>query len=159
MSRKITQEEFDRLYSDDITHKDYDNIICKVDKRFSFIMTTICPSVKKKGWFDYGNGNTVTDGYFDPEYYKKEIEMGGEGFDLPAPYGDACPVYIPTRWLWEDDFAEEFRLEVKKITLEKKRAKEKAKKKRDERKTEKVEMKKVISSKLTKEELKFIIFK
>lgn len=159
---QITQEEFDSIYSDDISKKNYDIIIGKINDRFSFVMTTICPSLKKKGWFDYGNLSWERDGHaghFDPEWYKEEIELGGEDFDLSAPYGGAEPTWIPTKWLWEDDFKEQFDSEVKKAALEEKLEKEKLKKKREEKKAKKSEMKKLISSKLTKEELKFVTFK
>jgi len=80
MSEKITQEEFNRLYSDDISKKEYDAIIAKIDARFSHIMLTLVPSLKKKkGWFDYGNCNydsEVSGGFFDPEDYKKFIAVG-----------------------------------------------------------------------------------
>ena len=155
---KITKREFDSLYSDDITKKEYDRIIDKIDSRFSEIVLTLKPDLRKKGWYDYGNcsyDSEESGGYFDTQWYKDEIEIGGEYAYLPDPYGE----YIPTRWLWEDGFEVEFSKEVaghkKALELKKKKAKETAQK----RKLEKVKLRKSIEKKLTKEELKIIKFK
>ena len=52
---KITKEEFDSLYSNNITKKNYDIIISKIDERFSEIIRKIIPNLNRKGWYDYGN--------------------------------------------------------------------------------------------------------
>jgi hypothetical protein len=153
---KITKKEFDSLYSDDITKKEYDRIINKIDNRFSEIMMTLLPN-PTKGWFDYGNCNYDSEesgGYFDPHWYKEEIEIGGECSYLPDPFGE----YIPTRWLWEDfqvEFAKEKAGHRKALEI----AKTKKKKAAEKLKLKKEKLRKSIEKKLTKEELKAIKFK
>jgi hypothetical protein len=152
---KITKEEFDKLYSDDITKKEYNGTINKINDRFLEIITTLVPDIK--GWFDYGNcsyDSDISDGRFDINAYKETIYLGGEGYELPEPFID----YIPTKWLWED-FKSEFKKEVadykEKIKIQKERAKKTAQARKEKRKILKVSIRK----KLTKEELKVIKFK
>lgn len=154
---KITQKEFDSLYSDSITKKDYDAIITKIDTRFTEIVTYLNPKVLENGWFDYDNcsyGSDGSNGFFEPERYKKEIGIGGECPELKYPYGS----YIPTRWLWED-FKEEFDRET--TAYEKNVEAKKLKEKTEVLKQElgKKELQKSIKAKLTKDELKVISFR
>lgn len=156
---KITESEFLELYSDKITKKRYDEIIAKIDLRFAEIMFVMCPALKRKGWFDYGNCNYDAEesgGYFDPENCEKVIEFAGENYTVPEPYESYRS--FPTSWLWQD-FEEEFHAEVQKFKDEKEQEKQTAKMKREALKVKKAEMRKIIESKLTKEELKFITFK
>jgi hypothetical protein len=149
---KITEAEFNKLYDANVSKREYDEIVSRIDERFYEIMATICPSLKRTGWVDYGNCNYDADdsgGWFDPDYYKEEIEVGGQ-FTLPEPYNCGCS--FPTRWLWEDNFKSEFDAEVEACKQEKE-------KKKETLKSKKAEMRKVIEAKLTKEELKFIKFK
>ena len=77
---KITKEQFESLYSDKITKKEYDHIISLITDRFS----EICKKIIKHHndmWFDYGNCDYYSEnsgGYFDPKEYKNFIEIGGE---------------------------------------------------------------------------------
>lgn len=165
---KITKEQFDKLYSKDVSKKEYDNIISKIDERFAEICNKILLKNPRR-WYDYANcdyNSENSNGYFDPEEYKLEIAIGGEYASLPEPfysypyedknsYLENC---FPTRWLWED-FEKEFKTQVKKYKLEILKEKEMAKNKRLELKNKKSEFKKIIQSKLTKEELKYIKFK
>lgn len=165
---KITQEQFNRIYSKNITKKEYDDIITQINERFNEICNKIL--LKNPGrWFDYSNcgyGSEYSNGYFDPEEYKMEISIGGEYAKLPEPFysypyedKDSClENCFPTRWLWED-FEEEFKTQVDKYKLEILKEKESTKNKRQELKNKKSEFKKIIRSKLTKEELKYICFK
>ena len=36
-TNKITKKEFDKLYDDGITKKEYDEILAKIDNRFNYI--------------------------------------------------------------------------------------------------------------------------
>jgi hypothetical protein len=161
---KIAKERFDKLYSEDITKKEYDRIIDDINGRFAEIVYKLNPEIKHKGWFDYGNCNydsSVSGGYFDPEKYKQFIEVGGEEHSgFPEPY-NMCEGYyngFPTRWLWED-FEEEMLKTVNECKQKKINDKIKAKIKKEELKKKKAEFKEIITSKLTKEELKYITFK
>lgn len=154
---KISKEEFDKLYDENITKKEYDRIIEKINVRFSEIMTTLKPALKKKGWFDYGNCDYYSEesgGYFDPQVFKTDISVGGEHSNLKDPFS-YC---IPTRWLWEP-FKAEYNREVKAFEAEEEKRKAKAKERRQERKAEKDKLIKSIKSKLTAEELRVIKFK
>ena len=156
---KITEKEFESLYNSNCTKQNYDKIISKIDDRFYEIVTTLVPSVKKKGWVDYGNCNYESEdsnGYFDPKEYKEEIYVGGEYCFLPEPYG--CDNSFPTRWLWED-FEKEFKSSVERFNREETDEKELKKLKREKRKELKLKFRKIIESKLTKEELKYVKFK
>jgi hypothetical protein len=154
---KITKKEFDSLYSDNITKKEFDRIISKIDNRFSEIVLTLKPSLRTKGWFDYENCNYDSEesgGYFDLDWCKEVIEVGGEYSELPEPF--SCG--FPTRWLWEDfevEFAKEVAGHKKALELSKTKKKQTAEK----LKIKKAKLRKSIERKLTKEELKVIKFK
>ena len=162
---KITNEEFKKLYSDDIKKTEYDDIIAQIDERFGDVVLLIHPKIKDDGWFVYGNYNHYDEddeGEFDIDDYKTEISIGGTcEFPEPYCYTDEGTGYIPTRWLWTDDdqILKEFKAEVEKSKNEKLAKKDSNKQKRELLKRKKAEMKSVIQSKLTKEELKFIKFK
>lgn len=150
--KKITKEEFDNLYSDTISKKDYDYIDAKIDMRFAEIISGIRTN---NGWFDYSNegGKYGPGGTFDKEDYKENIRFTGEA-KVPFPYSDD----IPTRWLWED-FEEEFRREVEKDKEREQDKKEKTKIQRQARKQKLLELQESIKNKLTKDELRAVSFK
>lgn len=154
---KITKEEFDKLYSDDIRKKEYDAIIVKINDRFSEIVKTLLPDRDRRAWFDYGNcgyeGGFV--GYFDIQDYKENIQVGGEYISLPPPYINGGNKF-PTRWLWEDGFKEEFYKEVIAYKTEAKVKKVIEKQKREAKEKKNKEMEKIIRSKLTDEELRYV---
>jgi len=153
---KITKEQYLLLRSDDITEREYDAIIRIVSDRFGDILRYI--SIKLK-WWDYDNcadsGDMGGDGWFDPKKYNEYdyIRFSGE-FKLPEPYR----YEIPIRWLWED-YEEEFKRKVQQFKLDEQKEKENNKLKRDVLKLKKEEMRKLITSKLTNEELKYVKFK
>lgn len=165
---KITKEQFNRIYSKNVSKRDFDNIISKIDERFAEICGLILLKNPKR-WFDYANctyDSENSNGYFDPEEYKLEIPIGGEYANLPEPFQsypdedrDSClENCFPTRWLWED-FEEEFKTRVDKYKLKILKDKEVAKNKRQELKNRKLEAKGAIRSKLSKEELKYVKFR
>lgn len=159
---KISKEQFDKLYSDNVLKWEYDEIIESIDQRFREVVSLVN---KKLGWFVYGNydDDSETDnGYFDVESNKEFIPVGGEGnFPEPFCFSDEGIGFIYTRWLWMDDndILEEYKAEVEEAKLEKEKEKQIEKQKRQDKKAKKEEMKKIISSKLSKEELKYIKFK
>lgn len=162
---KITKAQFDLLCTDNITKKDYDAIISKIDIRFFEICRHIIPI---GFWYDYGNCDDPDDygncdesaGYFDLADYNEYIEIGGD-CEVPMPYstlnefGNAA---IPTRWLWED-FEDEFKKEVENYKSEQEKLKIKQKQDKQALKEKKKILQAQIRSKLTKEELKVISFK
>ena len=153
---KITKEEYLSLYDENISKKNYDTIISKIDARFYNIIKGIST---RFSWFDYDNenGECNKSGYFEPKRYKETDYISFSGsYSIPLPYS-ICDG-IPIRWLWED-YEEEFKSEVKKEEIKKFKMKEIEKTKRGELKDKKSKIKEIIRSKLTKEELKFIEFK
>jgi hypothetical protein len=149
---KITKEEFLSLKSDDITKKDYNSIVSKIDDRFNYIMREVLS--KYLNWWDYNNGNSEAeiDGFFDPDDYDEDssIKLDGE-WDIPEPYQHTD---FPIRWLWED-FEEEFKMHVLDYRVAKEMKKIEDRSKREQ----KEKMKENISNKLTEEELTYITFK
>ncbi len=161
----ITKEQFDQLYSPDIKKSDYDKIMSLIDDRFFEIVRLVFDDYFK--WFDYDNLNYNAEGqsgYFDQDRYRENIRIeGAKGNKIPEPYcyTDDGNAFIPTRWLWTSDkeILKEFRTEVQKYKEKNLLDKAKAKQKREELKEKKKLMKSIISSKLTKDELKYISFK
>lgn len=158
---KITKQEFDKLYDNNISKKEYDSIIDKIDDRVSDIVHIMVPNATKgNNWYAYGNVDYYDEnsgGEFDPTEYKKYIEIG-RSCSLPGPYDDEYDNYFPTRWLWED-FEEEFKKETSQYNSNQEKEKDRKKKQREELKLKKEQFKSIIQSKLTKEELKYIKFK
>jgi|688.fasta_scaffold600328_2 hypothetical protein len=167
----ITKAEFDELSDPSVTKKRYDTIIAKINNRFLEIMKKISrlgtkgsPWHANAPWVDYDNCSYEKDGpsgYFDPERYYENISYVGGNLKTPEPWSDfGCDEgSFPTRWLWEENFFEEFTREVtahEKAELEKK---QKLLKQKGDREQKKKEMKQTIMQKLTKEELKYIKFK
>ena len=159
----MTKEEFDKIYDPNIPKRDYDALKEQIDMRFRKVVCLF--NLKSKyGWFDFENGGYESDkqGFFDENKYRKYIGIYGDrDIKIPEPYGRKGEYQIPTRWLWtsDDDVKKEIATEVKKYKDEKELARAKAKLTRENRKKHLKDMKEVITSKLTKEELKCITFK
>lgn len=153
----ITKEQFDSLYGDGISKKEYDNIISRVDKRFCEICKVFLKMTdKSQGWFDYDNLSYEfeVDGRFDIHEYKEYIGIEGD-------YINAAPGYdlaFPTRWLWED-FENELKQTSKEYEQKEKTKKQKAAVYRKARKEKILALRASIENKLTPEELKVIKFK
>lgn len=161
---KIDKKDFDKLYSDSITKKEYDEIIGKIDKRFA----EICKKYLKRKyrmWYDYGNCSYEgypSNGYFDPNLYKDSIDIGGEYVTTVTGNEDNC---FPTFWLW-GDFEQEIEKEKKwyaeqeakeKREVEEKKAAKKAKE--DAIRDNLDSLMASVKLKLTAEEMQIIRFK
>ena len=159
---KITKEQFDKLYSDDISKKEYDKLIENIEDRVNKIWRQICKISKRKlEWWafendvDLGHGNGSTGGEFDPKEYRDFITIIGDVTRSGSEYDDG----FPTRFLWQDDFEEEVVRSLEADKVEQLNEKQLAKQKREELKIRKEKFKTIIKSKLTKEEFKYITFK
>jgi hypothetical protein len=143
----ITKEMFDSLTSDSITRKNYNRIIVLIDKRVDEIADVFLKPGYR--WY-YGNPSRIYDGFFDPVDFAENIVLVGQ---VRPVYGRSSS--FPTRWLWEESFAEEIAANIEKYkqSLLIKRAQ------REKKNLRKAELKASIQSKLTKEELKAIKFK
>ncbi len=157
----ITKAQFDSLFSEDITKKQYDVIIAEIDKRFHEICKKFIHKESGsdgRGWYDYGNvsyDDENSEGYFDPEEYKENIQVGGEWIDTSPGY-DA---EFPTRWLWEENWEEEMKQTSEKYKQEVLAEKQKKKQQRETKKQQAEILKRSIKAKLTSEELKIVRFK
>ena len=151
MKNKITKEQFFKLKDQNITRSEYNDILSSIDDRFDHIIRK--HSIQ---FFWWGYDDSDSGGSFNPDGYDEnsKIEFCGS-FNFPDPYYSN---QIPIRWLWED-YEEEFENTIAEFERKKKLKSEKAKENRQQLKIKKAEMKKIISEKLTKEELKYIKFK
>lgn len=163
----IKQSDIDLLSSDDISKKNYDQIIKSIDDRFGYVFLKFMEIVGRTvDWFDFDNeGGEYTRGYFDPNEYKDEIMITGSyDHDHKSINSFYDSDAIPTKWLTYD-FEEELLADFSKHQAnEKVLNEEKIKINRlkksewdsDTAKTKK--MKELIKSKLTSEELKYVKF-
>jgi hypothetical protein len=154
---KITKEEFEALFSDSITKKQYDGIIRKINDRFDEICKKFFRHKGTDYWFDYDTvsyDDRDAEGYFDPESYKEYIGVIGENINPPPGYDRV----FPTRWLWED-FEEEMKQVIEDSEKQLKTKKEEKKRQAELRKQRIKVLKASIKTKLTPEELKIVKFK
>lgn len=158
---RISKERFDKLYDENITKKEYDSIIGDIDDRFVEIVKLIS-SEKNKGWFDYGNcgyDHYRSAGYFDPDEYREYISIGGENRSIPEE--SDCKDAFPTRWLWtdNDEILGEFSATIAASKAMQEKKKLSSEQTFEAKRLEKLTMKRIITSKLTREELTYIMFK
>lgn len=157
-TNKITQDEFNSLFGEDITVRTQKELVAKITNRVNEIIRKIA----KVSWWDFCGGEGEVEGDFFKSFYsdKKFIRLDGE-YGLPEVY-DCGSEWFPTHWLWTDYEAE---FEQDKINFEK--AKEEKKQKNIEKKKRKAANAKIhaanqeriwksISEKLTKEEMLYI---
>jgi hypothetical protein len=159
---KLTKQDLANLSSDDITKREYNNLISRISDRVDTIWRKICKiSGRKLDWWafendvDLGNGNGSTGGEFDPESDRDFITIIGDVTRNDSEYDDG----FPTRFLWEDDWEKEVVQSLEADKKEKLKAKQSAKQKREDLKIERNINIRLIKAKLTKEELKYITFK
>ena len=155
----ISKIDFDALYEPDIKKREYEAIISLIDDRFNEIVEKLIPGCRSgRNWYAYGNCDYSEEsscGFFDAIEHKEEIYIGGEHSYLEEPYGTS----FPTRWLWEEDFEQEYLEAVKKCKDKFSENKAIKKQKRIDLLAKKLQFRKLIEQKLTKEELKYIEFK
>lgn len=149
----IDKEDFDKLFDENLTIKEQARIIELIDERADYICRKYLLVKNTDTWWDYDNGSKEVDGQFDAELYREYIDIDCSQL---KPWTASCNSF-PTKWLWESD--EEIEAEIKSLSDEEQDKKEKAKQKRIDKKKQLDLLKKSISSKLTKEELKVIKFK
>ncbi len=143
---KLTKKQFDRLYDESITKKEYDEIIRKVDNRLAEILERLFRFSKNKdSWWEYA------DDEFQPDDCKDYIAIDVEGKlndVVDYLYYDG----IPTRWLWDDGFESEHKKNLDKYNemLQKEKTLKQTLQK------DKIKIHKSIKDKLTKEELKHV---
>lgn len=160
----ITQEQVQKLATEDITVKEQRQLLSDIDDRVRHILHNVLKILGgNRAWYSYDNEFDGDGGNFNYAEYKDDIGFVGRTSIKPPFGGDSFgeEFYIPTRWLWssDEDIIKEYTEETEKVIAEEKLKKEQAKIKRDELKVRKAKMKEIITAKLTKEELKFIKFK
>lgn len=155
----VSKEEFESLYTDTITHKNYDLIVNRIGHRVTEILTSLGIYRATGSWWDYDNCSYDAEesgGYFDTERYRETIGIGGENLHFPEPWRWDYPLGIPTRWLWEKGYKKEFNARIKEFELSERKARAKKDKQKKDAKKNKEKLMKSIKSKLTKAELKLL---
>lgn len=152
----MTKERFNKLSSDNITKKEYDQILAEIDGESDDIWRFITTeSGATLDWWIFGN-DIEGKGDFDPFSYNKFISIIGENtISYQNPYYEG----FPTELLWDENWRETVKNEIEKSKKEINEKKLKIKLNRENKKGYRAELKKIIQSKLTKEELKVITFK
>lgn len=156
----ITKEQFNKLDTEDITKKEYDEILSLITTRVDEVWRAILKAQNRKlDWYDFQNGGTeeTGPGYFDPRWYREAIPLVGCWTGWMEGENPFCEEF-PTRFLWEENFLDEVKEETEKYKKEEEDKKAKAELKRAETKKRKAKIRKQIEAKLTKEELKYIKF-
>lgn len=147
----ITKKEVESLLNPNITVKRYHEIITKIDTKFDEICAKLLVKISpSRSWYDYDTVNYDAEnpiGFFDPVCYKEFIFIDGEHI-----YSKTDDMKFPTKWLWEKNWEKELEKNIEQFH-NKKYGKIK---KNIEYKNKLV---KSIKNKLTKEELKLILFK
>lgn len=163
---KIDKDYFDKLYDPNVTKRDYDAIISAIGDRTNHIWRIIIKiSSRNLGWWAFsndvelGDGNGSTGGEFDPETDKEFIEVMGD-FTTRDEEEYLFNEGFPTRFLWTDDseWKNEVLKNIEECYAKHALAKEKAKQDREQAELKRKETIKIIKSKLTKEELKYVQF-
>ena len=153
---KLTKNLFDKLSDPEIKHSEYVFITKLIDDRFSEICRTLLKN-RKLSWFDYDNhgDDENSPGHFSIKEHSEYIGIGGRHNGLKEPFGWE----FPTRWLWEDDYLNQYTTEVEKYNLKIEEEKNAKKQQYIINKEKRKKMIELIKSKLTREELSYISFK
>lgn len=162
-SEKLDEDKIKKIINGSATILEFENIKKKIDDRFCYIINKISEIIQVElDWFDYDNlGEGEEDnGYFDPKLYSNKIGIvyyykggsyKGKNFEL---YDNS----IPIEFLWSDfedivlNEFNKFKSDTDLATLNEKIKKES----QDKKLKEIIEQ---VKSKLTKEELSYIVFK
>lgn len=155
-SAPLSEEEYERFYSDDITVKEQKYIFTKITARSNYIVRCCYKFPDYTWWsFDENDLDRIEDFFYalTRENNVDCVKLQGnfnENEYYPYPHG--C---FPLKWLWQD-FEEDLQklLANEKDRLEKEKIQKKAK--RIEKKKKEKEMLKSILDKLTAEECKFL---
>ena len=159
---KITQAEFDSLFSEDITIGTQKAILAQIEERISYIILKIDRNI---GWCVYIGSRVEYGGKFFKCVDRTHEHMTISGaFSTPECYENTT-AWFPTHWLWTD-FEQEF--EQDKINFEK--AKEEKKQKNIEKRKRKAANAKIhaanqeriwksVKEKLTQEEISYIMLR
>lgn len=145
------------LGSDQITKKNYDQIIAMIDNRFDYVLNKAMEILGRKvHWYAYGNVKDGEDeaGEFDPDLYAEEIEFAG---DINSGKFDLYEFYIPTKWLSED-FEDALKSELTTAKKQKAQRDLRSRQVAQDRKSRRKDVIASIKKKLTAEELSFISF-
>ena len=155
---KLDKAEFDLVYDENISRLSYEKLREKVISRIGYIWNKILEIQGRKlsDWYDFDNGDRGNAGEFDENRYSEEVTFYGQFESLK--YESSFSHGFPTRFLWED-FEDEVMETDKREKGEDEQRRVNAKLKMESRKKRLLELRKVIESKLTKEELSAINFK
>lgn len=113
MNHKLTQDEFNELFDDNVSVKRHKELVSKATERFCYVIHILEETVGRKWhWFDFNNEDgEYHKGHFDPELYRNEIAFTGEMSPLDNREFDLYDEEFPTSWL-KDDFEAELKRKV-----------------------------------------------
>lgn len=112
-NHKLTQEEFHNLFDEEVSVKEKNLAVKKIEKRFDYIMQKMGEIIGFTiDWYDYDNAGEDTDtpGYFDSDRYGSHIRFLGK-FYYKNDYFKKYQNEFPTDWL-KDDFEQVLKKEV-----------------------------------------------
>jgi len=157
---KITKQEFDSLFNDNITKKEYDIIIEKINQRVDEICEKFLHETNRhmSCWYAYDNSCDGYDGFFDPKKYKENIKFTCENMKPPEVYQHGYYTQFPTRWLWENTWETEMNDNITKCKEKQIKEKQEQKEQKEKHLKEINALKQSIKNKLTREEFKIIKF-
>jgi len=162
----ITKELVHKLNDENITKREYDDIVDEIGKRVDHIWKTLLKiSNRKYRWSAFQNHEQRPQtrsgfgGCFDPENDGDFIRLDG-GFICHSFDGDFFDGF-PTRFLWTDDdiWKSEVLNHIKQNKIKLDQEDRDKKKKAEAKKIERNKIIESIKSKLSKEELKYVSFK
>ena len=166
-NHRLIKEEFELIFSEDITIKLRKELLEKINKRFEYIIPKAFDLLDVKvGWYDFSNESEEANGWFDPDRYNRGVtsfRCEHDNTDCEHSFVDTWQ--FPNSWYYED-FEEDFLEEVANFDKKRKEREALAKKKRLEKKKKKESfLKKAaafqesIRAKLSEEEMKYSTFR
>jgi hypothetical protein len=110
----LEPEDFKQIFNENIMLKKHNQLIGKIEERFSYIMNQLSLIVGYNwSWFDFDNENgEYQRGYFDSTRYKEFVYFVGEKHNEKNPEYIKYDNFFPISWLYED-FEEGLTEEVK----------------------------------------------
>jgi hypothetical protein len=112
-NHKLTQEEFNELFDDNVSVKRNKELSKKAAERFCYVIHTLEQIVGRKWhWFDFNNEDGEDHrGFFDSNLYENEIAFTGEMATTDNRDFTLYDEEFPTTWL-KDDFEAKVQAEV-----------------------------------------------
>jgi len=158
MSKKITKEEFELLYDEEVSKKKYDDLMEKLEDRVKEICDAFLVKIENYRW----GGGRLNKQYLSLENDTERIPFECYGHvDIPEEDCDVKDSEFPVKWLWDDDgeFEEKYAKAHRELLAKEKKAKEDIKNAKDTMKQKLYDIQTSLEQKLLPEELKHVSLK